>query len=93
MSTFVTPDARGRLLLPPAVRSALGLDKGQDVVVELRKDGAVVIRDPAKVRAAALRRMKGSARDEPGSTQDLHEDRRREAALEDAKERRLAGSA
>jgi bifunctional DNA-binding transcriptional regulator/antitoxin component of YhaV-PrlF toxin-antitoxin module len=93
MSTRITPDARGRLLLPAAVRKALGLDEQREVAVELRKDGSVVIRDPVKVRAAAVRRMKGSARGEGGSIAELHEDRRREAALEDEKELRVAGSA
>lgn len=93
MSTRLTPDARGRLLLPAAMRTALGLDKQREVTVELRKDGSVVIRDPVKVRAAAVRRLRGSARDADGSTADLHEDRRREAELEDEKESRIAGSA
>jgi bifunctional DNA-binding transcriptional regulator/antitoxin component of YhaV-PrlF toxin-antitoxin module len=100
MRNTVIPDGRGRLLLPPDIREALGLDRKalevgerREVTVELRPDGSVVLRDPAKVRAEAIKSLRGSARGKGGSVDELLAERRREAALEGEKEQRLGRGA
>lgn len=79
----VVADGRGRLLLPRAMREALGITPHTVVGVELAEDGSVVLRDPASDRARRVRAARGSLRGRGGSVDDLIAERRAEAAREE----------
>jgi len=93
MRNIVETDGRGRLLLPPKVREALGVKPHTRVEVELRSDGAVVLRDPDKLRASIIGEAHGKYRGQGAGTEELFAERARDRELEDEKERRLAGGA
>jgi bifunctional DNA-binding transcriptional regulator/antitoxin component of YhaV-PrlF toxin-antitoxin module len=92
MSYVVEPDARGRLLLPQPLREQLGASKGHKVVAELNEDGSVTLRHERKATEAAVAALKGIMAGKGPSVDEFLEERRREAQLEDEKERRLAAS-
>jgi AbrB family looped-hinge helix DNA binding protein len=92
MSNLVTPDKRGRLLLPKAARDALGVGHGAKVAVAVDDDGSVVLRHERDAAAAVVDALRGIMADQGPTVDEFLADRRREAELEDEKERRLGGS-
>lgn len=77
-------DARGRLLLPKELRALLGMSGHSAVEVEEQADGSVVLRDAREFRRAQLATVSGSMKGRGGSSYELIEERRAEAAREDA---------
>jgi antitoxin PrlF len=83
--------ANGRLVVPVAVRRALGLRPNDDVLFALEEDGVRLF-----TRAGAVRRAQAAVRraGRPGAdlVGDLFAERRREHAREEAAARRYAAS-
>lgn len=80
--TYATVSTKGQLVIPAAIRAALGIEPGTRVAI--RQDGARVILDPQSL-AAKLRRideMKGCTSGFPSGTDMLLEDRRLERERE-----------
>jgi bifunctional DNA-binding transcriptional regulator/antitoxin component of YhaV-PrlF toxin-antitoxin module len=93
----ISPDGRGRLLLPKDARAALGVLEGGNVAVELRSDGSVLLRHAGKAEAESAARaidaLRGSMKGDGPSVSEFLAGRRREAKLEDEQEARLASGA
>jgi AbrB family looped-hinge helix DNA binding protein len=73
-------DARGRIVLPAAVRAQLGLTEGTELLIEVDNEGSLHLR----TRAAAARALIGIAGSEPGGMEELWAMRREERAKEEA---------
>lgn len=97
MRNVVSPDGRGRLLLPRDARAALGVLEGANVDVELRSDGSVLLRHAGKAEAESAARaveaLRGLMQGDGPSVSDFLAGRRHEAKLEEEQEARLAGGA
>jgi AbrB family looped-hinge helix DNA binding protein len=87
-SHLLTVGERGRLVIPAALRRALGIGPGSTLIARLEDGGRLVLED----RRAVARRLRGSWGPMPAgrsAVEELLEERSAEAALEDAE---LAGS-
>jgi AbrB family looped-hinge helix DNA binding protein len=85
---FTTVSTKGQLVIPARIREALGIEPGTRVAV--RQEGSQVILEP-ETRAAKLRlidELQGLTAGGPSMTDELLQDRRREHALELAKDGR-----
>ncbi|MGH2835096.1 MAG: hypothetical protein ACRDLT_05290 [Solirubrobacteraceae bacterium] len=91
MRNLVAPDGRGRLLLPKEARDALGIGDGFKVAVDLAADGSVVLRHERDAAEASVNALRGLMAGSGPAVDEFLAGRRRDAALEDEKERRLAG--
>ncbi|MDO8210395.1 AbrB/MazE/SpoVT family DNA-binding domain-containing protein [Conexibacter sp. CPCC 206217] len=78
----VTVGDRGRLVLPAAVRSQLGLEPGTRMLLTTEPDGSLRLR-PYRAVADRHRGILGAANG-PSLVDELIAERRREAAREDA---------
>lgn len=78
---------KGQVVLPKAVREALGIEPGDDVTIEER-DGEAHVRK-VESRAAIIERLRGSLADadddRPSVTDELLAERRRDREREDRK--------
>ena len=84
--TYITVSSKGQLVIPAAIRQALGIESGTRVAI--RQEGSRVIIDPETV-AAKLRKideMCGYTAGGPSGTDLLLEDRRQEKERELRKE-------
>jgi len=76
-------DRNGRVLVPAAIRRALGLRDGSELLVTLEPDGRVVLTTPTTAWARVQELAKGAAAG--GSVVDeLLRERRADAGREDA---------
>ncbi|MGA9062111.1 MAG: AbrB/MazE/SpoVT family DNA-binding domain-containing protein [Terracidiphilus sp.] len=79
---YATVSSKGQLVIPAAIREALGIERGTRVAI--RQDSGRLILDPQSL-AAKLRRideMKGCTSGFPSGTDTLLEDRRLERERE-----------
>lgn len=78
---------KGQVVLPKAVREALGIEPGDDVTIEER-DGEARVRK-VESRAEIIERLRGSLADPadggPSATDELLAERRRDREREDRK--------
>lgn len=83
---FITVSSKGQMVIPASIREAMGIEPGTRVAV--RQEGARVILEPetlvAKLRL--IDQLCGITAGGPSGTDMLLEDRRRERALELAKD-------
>lgn len=79
----VTIGDRGRVVLPAAVRSQLGLAPGTRMLLSTEGDGSLRLR-PYRVVADRHRGILGGADGRPSMVDELIAERRREAARESA---------
>jgi AbrB family looped-hinge helix DNA binding protein len=76
---------KGQVVLPKEIRTRLGIEPGDEVLVD-EVDGEV------RIRRVERPRLLGMLADYPGSlTKELEEERRREREREEAKHERLDG--
>jgi AbrB family looped-hinge helix DNA binding protein len=73
--------AQGRVVLPAALRRALGLVEGSTVVAHVEAEGRLVIESPEAIQRALLEEWSGVA-GEPSLVDDLRAERRAAAARE-----------
>lgn len=83
---FTTVSSKGQMVIPAAIREALGIEPGTRVAV--RQEGTRVILEPQTLAARLhlIKRLRGCTAGGPSGTDLLLEDRRRERALERTKE-------
>jgi AbrB family looped-hinge helix DNA binding protein len=82
-SHVLTVGERGRLVIPAELRRALGIEPGSTLIARVDDGGRLVLED----RRAVARRLRGSWGPMPGgrsAVDELLDERRAEAALEDA---------
>lgn len=70
---------KGQVVLPKAIRQRLGIEPGDEVVVE-EEDGHVTIH-----KARPLRELRGSLKDGPDMLADLEREHREEIARDERK--------
>lgn len=80
--TLTRVDQNGRVLLPAAIRRALGLLYGSELLVTLEEDGRVVLTTPATAWTRVQALFNGAA--PPRSVVDELLDERREEARREA---------
>jgi AbrB family looped-hinge helix DNA binding protein len=74
-------DARGRVVLPAALRARLELKEGTALLIEVEPDGSLHL----TTRAAKARALLGIAGPDPGAMEDFWAMRREERAKEEAR--------
>ncbi|MFZ1939664.1 MAG: AbrB/MazE/SpoVT family DNA-binding domain-containing protein [Terracidiphilus sp.] len=79
---YVTVSTKGQMVIPAAIREALGIEPGTRIAV--RRDGPEVILRPETLTAklALIRKMRGITAGGPPLCEELLEDRRRERERE-----------
>jgi AbrB family looped-hinge helix DNA binding protein len=79
---YTTVSSKGQLVIPAAIREALGIEPGTRVAI--RREGAELILKPETLAAklALIREMRGMTAGGPSLCDELLEDRRRERERE-----------
>jgi AbrB family looped-hinge helix DNA binding protein len=79
---FTTVSSKGQLVIPAAIREALGIEPGTRV--SIRQEGAELILRPETLSAklALIKKMRGITAGGPSMSDELIEDRRRERERE-----------
>jgi AbrB family looped-hinge helix DNA binding protein len=82
---YATFSSKGQLVIPAAIREALGIEPGTRVAI--RQEGTRVILEPDTLAAKIQRieELRGYTKGGPSMTDSLLEERRRDRALELAK--------
>jgi AbrB family looped-hinge helix DNA binding protein len=81
-TTYATVSTKGQLVIPAAIREALGIEPGTRVAI--RREGPEVVLKPETLTAklAMIKKMRGFTAGGPSLCDELLEDRRRERERE-----------
>lgn len=81
---------KGQVVIPKSIRDRLGIEPGDEVLVEREGDEVRIRRqvDDEKARRERIEALRGIWADRPGTMADFEAERRRERELEEKKIRR-----